>query len=529
MTTQDPIKVLIIDDNLDDRRLCRRCLSADKTGKEFQFLEAGSGELGVTLVESHIPDCVLLDYSLPGRDGIEVLKEIRDQYPYMPVVMLTGLGNESIAVQIMKEGAQDYVVKSDISEHSLPKLVLGAIEWCQMQKRIEDQRDSLAVFTRALAHDLQEPIRAIQSFLGLALGVPELPQTARRYLEYIEKASSNMEQLVQTVHSYTMLDGEELHLSVCNTQHIISDVLANLTKTLEEKKARITFGALPNVYANETHLKQLFQNLIHNAVQYCDKEYACIKIGVEDQNNYNVFFVQDNGPGIEEKNLNKIFAPFTRLIQQQQKGAGIGLATCKKIVESHGGKIWCTSQESEGATFYFSLPVHTDALSPSGEDMLDAPVNGDKSPPRLANMLLIEDNPLDVELTRIMLMGEKRLKCNFHVAGNGAEALSLIENGNVPDVDLILLDINVPVMDGFEFLEKVKKHEKFKNINIVMCSTSPYQEDIKKAKSLGALDYIVKPTTIEKLEAAVAKANRVTFSRAEDGYLLLQKPDNAST
>ena len=100
---------------------------------------------------------MLLDYSLPGRNGVEVLKRIRAKHPFVPVVMLTGQGNENVAVTAMQEGAQNYIAKSAITPESLEHVIRMAIEHCTMEKRIHEQRGSLEIFTRALAHDLKEP------------------------------------------------------------------------------------------------------------------------------------------------------------------------------------------------------------------------------------------------------------------------------------------------------------------------------------------------------------------------------------
>jgi DNA-binding NtrC family response regulator len=109
---QAPIKICVIDDSEDDRMLYRRALSA-AFGARLQLVEADSGEVGYEAIVKAEPSCVLLDYSLPGRNGVEVLKRIRAAYPHLPVVMLTGQGNEAVAVQSMREGAQDYITKAD--------------------------------------------------------------------------------------------------------------------------------------------------------------------------------------------------------------------------------------------------------------------------------------------------------------------------------------------------------------------------------------------------------------------------------
>src|SRR5580658_4586856 len=153
----DSLTILVIDDDEGARKFCHRALKA-AFGDGLQFMEADDGESGLSAIEKHIPHCVLLDHLMPGIDGIEVLKRIRVKHPYLPVVMIDGNGNDVIAVQSMKEGAQDYIAKSTITPPIMQRVVEMAIQHCTLQKRTHEQRLSLEIFTRALAHDLKEPV-----------------------------------------------------------------------------------------------------------------------------------------------------------------------------------------------------------------------------------------------------------------------------------------------------------------------------------------------------------------------------------
>ncbi|HVY87164.1 MAG TPA: response regulator, partial [Caulobacterales bacterium] len=162
----ESIRVLVVDDSEDDRALYRRELKKASPGL-YDVLEAADGEHGLALADHNQVRCILLDYSLPGRNGVEVLKRIKARHPFMPVVMLTGMGNESVAVSAMQAGAQNYIVKSTITSEEIDRAVQLAIAHCDMERRIEEQRMSLEIFTRALAHDLKEPVRTIKSFISV--------------------------------------------------------------------------------------------------------------------------------------------------------------------------------------------------------------------------------------------------------------------------------------------------------------------------------------------------------------------------
>jgi signal transduction histidine kinase/DNA-binding response OmpR family regulator len=147
------IKILIIDDSPDDQLLYRRAL-AKAVDAKYDLIEAEDGERGLACIENDAPDCVLLDYSLPGRNGIEVLKRLRARHPFVPVAMLTGQGNETVAVAAMQEGAQNYIAKSTITPDAIQRVIRVSIDHCEMQKRIHEQRTSLEAANRSLESEI---------------------------------------------------------------------------------------------------------------------------------------------------------------------------------------------------------------------------------------------------------------------------------------------------------------------------------------------------------------------------------------
>jgi two-component sensor histidine kinase len=138
----EPIRILVIDDNPGDRGLYRHALHQN-TDALYDITDAENGERGLARLEERAPDCVLLDYSLPGDNGIEVLKRIHARHPHIPVVMLTGQGNEAVAVTAMREGAQNYISKSTITPDTIQRAIEVAIEHCSMEKNIAEQTAQL--------------------------------------------------------------------------------------------------------------------------------------------------------------------------------------------------------------------------------------------------------------------------------------------------------------------------------------------------------------------------------------------------
>jgi CheY-like chemotaxis protein len=148
----------------------------------------------------------LLDYSLPGQNGIEVLKMIRRRRPHLPVILLTGQGNEAIAAQSIKEGAQDYIVKGSITAETLSHAVRASIEITALKQRVDEQHVSLEIFTRAMAYDLEEPVQAVRAFARMVCGSETDATMRAEYIRHILDAAERMTALVDTLLSYTQSD-----------------------------------------------------------------------------------------------------------------------------------------------------------------------------------------------------------------------------------------------------------------------------------------------------------------------------------
>ena len=518
----DPLKILIIDDSEDDRLLYRRALQKS-TELDGHLLEADDGERGLALIQKEEPACVLLDYSLPGRNGVEVLKRIRSLYPFLPVVMMTGQGNEAVAVNAIQEGAQNYIAKSTITPETLEHVIRMAIEHCMLQKRIHEQRTALEVFTRALAHDLKEPVRTIRSFVELIDRSEKFSEKTRNYFQHIETAADRMNMLIDTVFLYTRLDDPaQMAREICDTGKVLQAAQENIAELIREREAVIESGELPPVHVNRAQLMQLMQNLVSNAIQHSENPVA-IRIQSEAKGEQWVFRVTDNGPGIDPAYAQKIFEPFKRLSHSEKPGAGLGLAICKRIVESHGGKIWCDSKPGQGATFLFTLAK---ALPATTEVATHAPapvaVNGTAhlNGYSLANVLLVDDSRADIEVAKFRLIEEAGLQCNLSVARGGEEALAMLHNGHA--IDLVLLDINMPEMDGFDLLEKIREDESLKRVAVVMCTGSIYDKDMERANALGAVGYLNKPLEFTKLKSVIDTTRTFQMRQENSHYLLLR-------
>jgi len=224
--------------------------------------------------------------------------------------------------------------------------------------KLETKNKELEQFAYVASHDLQEPLKTVQSFVDLinTEHKDEFKDETYKYLEFINDASSRMNQLVQGLLDYSRL-GKDIEAETTDCNVIVTNTLEDLRASINNINAQITITKLPTLKVYPTELRLLFQNLISNALKFSKNESTCkIEIGYELTKNTHQFYVKDNGIGIEEKYIKKIFKIFQRLHNMDlYDGTGIGLAKAQKIVDLHEGDIWAESTYGEGSTFYFTL------------------------------------------------------------------------------------------------------------------------------------------------------------------------------
>ncbi|WP_112942802.1 MULTISPECIES: response regulator [unclassified Rhizobium] len=518
--------VLVIDDNIDDREVYRRML-ARVPGANYVVYEAENGDEGIALNAQKRPDCVLLDYSLPGRDGVGVLEEILKLDPSANVIMLTGQGSETIAVEVMKGGARDYLTKDTLSPETLHRCIQSAIMHGDLAARLEQKQQSLEIFTRAMAHDLKEPLRTIKSFSRLLQASPSLAHDDHDLLGYVLSAADHMEELIVKVSGFSKLEASgDLEAKPVSLSAIVDQVERNLREQISSRGAEIERGPLPQVMGDGTLLVQMLQNIISNAIKYCEAGVPRVRISAQGEGTLCRIAVSDNGPGIARDHRELIFQPFKRLVGRGIEGTGLGLAICRRIAQLHGGAIWCEDADGGGTTFIMELPLALSeadrapkgAASPRQEEQRADRIG------RVAEVLLVEDSPADVQLLKIKLMRREKVTFNLHLASNGLEAMRLLQEratgGHDPLIDLILLDINMPIMDGFEVLEALSRDARLKTIPAFILSTSSDEDDMQRAKTLGARAYMVKPPTRQQLELALRDVQTLDLQPCGDALIL---------
>ncbi|MCU4925936.1 ATP-binding protein [Halobacteria archaeon AArc-dxtr1] len=268
----------------------------------------------------------------------------------------------------------------------------------RMQARLEESNDRLEQFAYAASHDLQEPLRMVSSYLQLIDDHhgDALDEDATEFLEYAIDGSKRMTEMIDGLLQYSRVDTQGKPFEPVSLETVLDDVRNDLGLRIEESKAQIEYSELPRVEGDARQLRQLFQNLLANAIEYSDTEDVPprIEIDVErgetprasgrpddtveiDSDDW-VIAVSDNGIGIDPAEQDRVFEVFQRLhTQEEHAGTGIGLALCKRIVERHGGDIWVDSEPDAGTTISMTLPA-VGARDPDGAPGLNRSVTGNE-------------------------------------------------------------------------------------------------------------------------------------------------------
>jgi PAS domain S-box-containing protein len=243
--------------------------------------------------------------------------------------------------------------------------VLGAVtvlrditERKQMMRDLARSNHELQHFTYAAAHDLREPVRTVRAFTELLerLHLHELTGNGPQILSYITSAARRMEELVDGLFQYGQASNDEPNLVEVSADEVLRIVVESMRKQLDESRAKVSWGVLPQVRADRNQLGVVFQNLISNALKYHGGHAPEVKIASDDLEEEWRFCVSDNGIGIAPQHQLRIFDIFERVHPHDYPGAGIGLSVCRRLIERHGGRIWVESEEGNGSRFCFTLP-----------------------------------------------------------------------------------------------------------------------------------------------------------------------------
>lgn len=355
---------------VDDRR--ENLLATEKILKHLNatLYKASSGNEALSLMLRHPFAVVLLDVQMPEMDGFETarLMQEHDAMRGTPIIFITAISKEEkYATQAAEIGAVDYIFKPINPEILKSKitvyldLYIQRMQIMQLNGTLTQSNEELERFAYICSHDLQEPVRIMRSYAELLEKNyrATLDSDGQRYLGFISNHAMQLQRIIRDILAFSRVGREEIALEEIDCAQLVEQVLSEYESLIAEHHVSIHTGQMPTMMASPTVLRVLLQNLIGNAIKFHDdtREREVHITSEKTQTDWQ-FTVRDNGIGIDPAFHDRVFMIFQRIHHRHEyPGMGIGLATCKKLVELCGGKIWFESTLGAGTAFHFTLPA----------------------------------------------------------------------------------------------------------------------------------------------------------------------------
>lgn len=405
------------------------------------------------------------------------------------------LSINSKPINILENGEKAALITiSDITERK-------EMEQTIIQAKEEAEKANMAKsdFLSKMSHELRTPLNGILGFAQILEIDETLNEEQSDFVQEILSGGRHLLSLINDVLDVSRIEAGQLKVTIeeVNLLAIINKCI-NIVQPLSNKKRISIHNQLDQrqnlfVLADPTRLKQVLLNLLDNAIKY-NRDGGKVIIFSKLKGNHQIIHIVDTGIGLSPEEYHKVFVPFYRIEGTQEEGTGIGLTWVKQLVHLMGGKISVTSQKGIGSDFYFSLPLPQELNTAVqwGEEMKAQKLTNDGKSDYYC-LLYIEDNESNLHLVRNILKSQKYYK--FLTARSGKEGLKLAANEKV---DLILLDLNLPDIHGYEVFSRLKSSEKTKDIAIIAVSANAMPRDIQETLDKGFDNYITKPINVRE-------------------------------
>lgn len=365
-------------------------------------------------------------------------------------------------------------------------------------------------FLSRMSHELRTPLNGILGFAQLLLMDQRHPLSDKQseYIEHVLKAGNLLLELINEVLDLAKIESGRISLSIENIDpsNVVNECVDMIDAYASEQNISIqrTGNDSPQKYVigDFTRLKQVLSNLLSNAIKYNVANGKVVLDSSEGPQGFWRYTVTDTGYGIEEGNQDQLFQPFNRLNAENTdiEGTGIGLTITKHLIEIMGGEIGVNSKLGEGSTFWVDIPLSDETIVRDAPELnleishLPKRIDGTNS------ILYVEDNPANMRLMRELITQLPRT--DFIEAGTAEEGLELIKHSKP---DLVLMDINLPGMDGFEAFEVMRDDPNMSDIPVIALTANAMPREVEKGRELGFKAYLTKPIDVASTLAEITR------------------------
>lgn len=518
-------KILIVDDRIENL-IALEVLLEDM---DVEFIRAMSGNEGLIQSLKHDYALAIVDVQMPGMDGFEMVSILHEsrKTSYIPVVFVSAIYRKTDhVIRGIESGAIDFISKPINEDILRGKVKLFLEMFHQKQEReqlihqLEQTRERLEVekakaenatraksmFLASMSHEIRTPLNGIVGMIEI-LKHTQNKEKIEEYLEIIEISADNLLNIINDILDFSKIESDQIELEEIpfNFRDELNNVVKLLGLKASSKRLLLTAEVDDNIPAvligDSVRLKQIFINLVNNALKFTEEGFVKIKASVETMQDDHIYLkcsVTDSGIGITTAGKERLFKEFSQSEKSTTRkygGSGLGLAISKKLTELMNGKIGVDSEPGKGSEFWFTFKMQ---ISADDSIQVSKKAKVSQSPSKSLNVLLVDDNAINRKVAMFTL---QKLGHRVESAEDGQEAVDKFLSGNF---DVILMDIQMPVMDGYQATLEIRKLQEesvdVSESRIIAMTANAEKGEMEKCIDLGMDDYISKPFKSEDLE-----------------------------
>ena len=379
----------------------------------------------------------------------------------------------------------------------------------QARDKAEEMSQAKGEFLANMSHEIRTPMNGVIGTLQL-LADTELGTDQREYVDTAHKSAHSLLTILNDILDLSKIEAGKLNIEriPLDLREIINDLITLHTMTAEEKciefRAEIDDSLPKALIGDPTRIRQILANLVSNALKFTEKGHVLVRVRVLASGDDRVeirFEIEDTGVGIEEHVKHKLFNEFTQAdgsTTRKYGGTGLGLAIVRQLVEMMHGRFGVDSVPGEGSMFWFELPLAI-STEPPRQQTLEQERELKLKESLSGCVLLVEDNPINQMVARKML---EKIGIEVRIAGDGQEALDVLEQETF---DAVLMDCQMPVMDGFEAARRIREQEALSELPVIAMTANVMEGDREKCIAAGMNDYIGKPVVEADLKKTLAR------------------------